>query len=124
MAKISNVEVFGLERAFKTAKYPKSVDIKKLNSDLTPGIRACLMCPTGQGHDNALKGLAPALFLWRVKSIPAICAAILFRSVKNMFVLQGNMTAICSTQNIICCAAISLMSIVAGRVITNTTTMK
>lgn len=57
MAKISNVEVFGLERAFRTAKYPKAVDIKKLNTDLTPGIRACLMCPTGQGHDNALKGI-------------------------------------------------------------------
>lgn len=57
MAKISNVEVFGLERAIKTAKYPKAVDIEKLNSELTPGIKSCLTCHTGEGHDNALKGI-------------------------------------------------------------------
>lgn len=57
MAKISNVQVFGLDRVFKTAKYPKAVDVEKLNNDLTPGIKSCLTCPTGQGHDNALKGI-------------------------------------------------------------------
>ena len=55
--KIENTQVYGLERAIKTAKYPKAVNIEKLNSELTPGIRACLTCPTGQGHDNALKGI-------------------------------------------------------------------
>ena len=54
--KIENTEVYGLERAIKTAKYPKAIDIEKLNSELTPGIKACLTCSTGQGHDNALKG--------------------------------------------------------------------
>lgn len=57
MPKITNTEVYGLERAIKTAKYPKAVDIDSLNSDLTPGIKACLTCPTGEGHDNALKGI-------------------------------------------------------------------
>lgn len=57
MPKISNVEVYGLERAIKTAKYPKAVDIDKLNSELTSGIQACLSCATGEGHDNALKGI-------------------------------------------------------------------
>lgn len=57
MPNISNVEVYGIERAIKTAKYPKAVDINKLNSDLTPGIKACLTCRTGEGHDNALKGI-------------------------------------------------------------------
>lgn len=57
MAKISNVEIFGLDRVFKTAKYPKSVNIENLNNDLTQGIRGCLTCATGQGHDNALKGI-------------------------------------------------------------------
>ena len=57
MPKITNTEVYGLERAIKTAKYPKAVDIDRLNSDLTPGIKACLTCPTGEGHDNALKGI-------------------------------------------------------------------
>ena len=57
MPKITNTEVYGLERAIKTAKYPKAVDIDRLNADLTPGIKACLTCPTGEGHDNALKGI-------------------------------------------------------------------
>ena len=57
MPKITNTEVYGLERAIRTAKYHKAVDIDRLNSDLTPGIKACLTCPTGEGHDNALKGI-------------------------------------------------------------------
>lgn len=57
MAKIENVQVFGLDRVFKTAKYPKAVDISKLNNELTPGIKACLTSPLGHGHDNALKGV-------------------------------------------------------------------
>lgn len=57
MPKISNVEVYGLERAIRTAKYPKAVDIDKLNSELTQGIQGCLSCNTGEGHDNALKGI-------------------------------------------------------------------
>lgn len=57
MPNITNVVVYGLDRAIKTAKYPKAVDIDTLNNDLTPGIKACLSCPTGEGHDNALKGI-------------------------------------------------------------------
>lgn len=57
MSKIENTEVFGLNRVFKTAKYPKAVDIDKLNNELTNGIKACLTCHTGEGHDNALKGI-------------------------------------------------------------------
>lgn len=57
MPKITNVEVYGLDRAIKTAKYPMAVDIDKLNSELTAGINACMNCRTGEGHDNALKGI-------------------------------------------------------------------
>lgn len=57
MPKITNVEIYGLERAIKTAKYPKAISVEKLNSDLTPGIKACANCGTGQGHDNFLKGI-------------------------------------------------------------------
>ena len=57
MPKITNTEVYGLERAIRTAKYPKAVDIDRLNADLTSGIKACLTCSTGEGHDNALKGI-------------------------------------------------------------------
>ncbi len=57
MPEISNVEVYGLERAIKTAKYPKAVNIENLNSELTPGIKGCANCNTGEGHDNFLKGI-------------------------------------------------------------------
>lgn len=57
MPSIDNVEVYGLERAIKTAKYPKAVDIDCLNSELTPGIKGCANCNTGEGHDNFLKGI-------------------------------------------------------------------
>lgn len=57
MPKIANVEVYGLDRAIKTAKYPMSINIDKLNSELTAGINACMNCRTGEGHDNALKGI-------------------------------------------------------------------
>lgn len=57
MPKITNVEVSGLERSIKTAKYPKTVDIESLNTELTKGIQACSSCGTGEGHDNFLKGI-------------------------------------------------------------------
>ena len=57
MSKIDNVEIHGLERAIRTAKYPKAVNLESLNSDLTPGIKACANCKTGMGHDNFLKGI-------------------------------------------------------------------
>lgn len=57
MAKIENIEIFGLERAIKTAKYPKAVDIQNLNTELTKGIKNCANCNTGEGHDNFLKGI-------------------------------------------------------------------
>ena len=57
MPKITNVEVYGLERSIKTAKYPKSVNIDTLDSTLTKGIKSCANCNTGEGHDNFLKGI-------------------------------------------------------------------
>lgn len=57
MPKIENVEVYGLDRAIRTAKYPMATDINKLNSELTPGINTCMNCRIGEGHDNALKGI-------------------------------------------------------------------
>lgn len=57
MPKITNVDVYGLERSIKTAKYPKSVNIDTLDSTLTKGIKSCANCDTGEGHDNFLKGI-------------------------------------------------------------------
>lgn len=57
MPQITNVEIHGLERAIRTAKYPKAVNLEALNQDLTKGIKACANCNTGEGHDNFLKGI-------------------------------------------------------------------
>lgn len=54
---VSNVQVYGLEESIKRAKYPMSVDIGKLNSDLTNGIKSLGNAKRGSGHDNFLKGI-------------------------------------------------------------------
>ena len=57
MSVISNVQVYGLEESIKRAKYPKSVDISKLNYELTKGIKALGNSKKGEGHDNFLNGV-------------------------------------------------------------------
>lgn len=54
---ISNVKVYGLEESIKRAKYPMSIDIGKLNSDLTPGIASLARSERGAGHDQWLTGV-------------------------------------------------------------------
>jgi hypothetical protein len=54
---VSNVEVYGLEKSIKASKYPMSVDIDKLNSELTPRAIALAQCEKGTGHDNWLNGI-------------------------------------------------------------------
>ena len=57
MTVVSNVQIYGLEESIKRAKYPKAVDISKLNSDLTDGIKALGSSKKGEGHDNFLNGI-------------------------------------------------------------------
>lgn len=57
MSVISNVKVYGLEDSIKRAKYPMSIDINKLNSELTKGIRALGSSKKGEGHDQWLTGI-------------------------------------------------------------------
>ena len=57
MPNVSNVRVYGLHEAIRAAKYPQAVELDGLPPALTKGIRACLNCPTGEGHDNALDGI-------------------------------------------------------------------
>ena len=57
MPNVSNVRVYGLDEAIRAAKYPKAVKLDGLTAELTKGIKACLNCPTGEGHDNALNGI-------------------------------------------------------------------
>lgn len=57
MPNVSNVRVYALDDSIKAAKYPKAVKLDGLTAELTKGILACLNCPTGEGHDNALNGI-------------------------------------------------------------------
>lgn len=57
MPSVSNVRVYGLDDSIRAAKYPKAVELDGLTAELTKGILACLNCPTGEGHDNALNGI-------------------------------------------------------------------
>ena len=55
--RISNTKVYGLDESIIRAKYPMSVDISTLNSDVTKGILALAGCEKGTGHDNWLNGV-------------------------------------------------------------------
>lgn len=57
MDTIKNVKVYGLEESIKASKYPMSVDIESLNSDITNRTISLGSVPTGTGHDNFLKGI-------------------------------------------------------------------
>ena len=57
MPNVSNVRVYALNDSIRAAKYPKAVELDGLTAELTKGILACLNCPTGEGHDNALNGI-------------------------------------------------------------------
>ena len=54
---ISNVKVYGIEDSIKASKYPMSVDVSKLNSDITPTFIKLAQCEKGTGHDNTLNGI-------------------------------------------------------------------
>lgn len=54
---VTNAVVYGLPESIKRAKYPKAVDISKLNEDITNGVLALAGCKTGTGHDQFLTGV-------------------------------------------------------------------
>ena len=54
---VSNVQVYGLEESIRRAKFPMAVDVNKLNSELTDGIRALGNSEKGSGHDQMLTGI-------------------------------------------------------------------
>ena len=57
MLTISNVNVYGLAESIRGAKFPMSVDVDKLTTELTPGIKALAQSPAGEGHDQYLEGM-------------------------------------------------------------------
>lgn len=54
---INNVNIYGLEESIRGAKFPMSVDVSKLNSDMTKGIHNLGMCEAGTGHCTWLTGV-------------------------------------------------------------------
>lgn len=57
MAKIENIQVYGIEDSFKASKYPFAVNTDDVNSEITDKIRSLAKCKMGTGHDNFLNGI-------------------------------------------------------------------
>ena len=57
MAKIENIQVYGLEDSFKASKYPFAVNTDDVNSEITDKIKSLAKCKMGTGHDNFLNGI-------------------------------------------------------------------
>ena len=54
---ITNVKVYGFDESIKASKYPMSVDIESLSSDVTDRTINLGSCDIGTGHDNFLNGI-------------------------------------------------------------------
>lgn len=57
MAKIENVQVYGIEDSFRASKFPYAVDVNKVNGEKTDKIVSLATCKAGTGHDNFLNGI-------------------------------------------------------------------
>lgn len=55
--KVDNVQVYGLEESIIRAKFPMSVNVNSLNSNVTQGIINLGKSPKGSGHDQFLTGI-------------------------------------------------------------------
>lgn len=54
---VHNAHVYGLEESIRGAKFPMAVDVNKLTTELTSGIKSLTQSPAGEGHDNWLNGV-------------------------------------------------------------------
>ena len=54
---INDVKVYGFDESIKGAKYPMSVDISKLSTDITDMTKKLFSSRQGEGHDQALTGI-------------------------------------------------------------------
>lgn len=57
MAKIENIQVFGLEDSFRASKFPFAVDVNTVDGSMTDRINSLASCKAGTGHDNFLNGI-------------------------------------------------------------------
>lgn len=55
--KVTNVKVNDLEESIKASKYPMSVDIDALNTDVTKTVQSLAQSGKGEGHDQFLTGI-------------------------------------------------------------------
>ena len=55
--KVENVKVNDLEESIKASKYPMSVNIDSLNSDITDTCKRLAQTNKGEGHDQFLTGI-------------------------------------------------------------------
>ena len=53
---IENIQVYGIENAIRGSKFPMSVDIEALNSDIVERTRKLGQSPVGAAHDQFLTG--------------------------------------------------------------------
>lgn len=54
---ITNTEIFGIPSAIRVSKYPMSVDVSKVNSEITHRQISLGHAEKGSGHDSYLKGI-------------------------------------------------------------------
>lgn len=54
---VSNAEVYGLEKAVKSSKYPFAKNAEDVNGEVTKTVKNLASAPIGSGHDNFLKGI-------------------------------------------------------------------
>lgn len=57
MAKIENIQVYGIKDSFRASKFPFAVDIDAVNGEYTDRIKSLAQCKAGTGHDNFLNGI-------------------------------------------------------------------
>lgn len=61
--KINNIKVYDLEESIRASKYPMSVDLDMLNTDITKTVKALGSSEKGEGHDQFLTGIRVAFDL-------------------------------------------------------------
>lgn len=54
---VHNARVYGLDESIRRAKFPMSVDIDNVSTELTKGIKSLAQSNRGEGHDQWLTGV-------------------------------------------------------------------
>lgn len=57
MSVLSNIQVYGLDNAIRVSKYPMSVQVDALTSQMTKTVQKLGSAPPGSGHDTFLNGI-------------------------------------------------------------------